>query len=353
MPARKRPAREMEVDSRAAVGSGGVDHISKNGDVVFYFPGTPTNGNNKITKIRVSSAILTMTSPVFATLLGPHFREGQEPRNPSSPLEIPLPEDDLQTMSDLCLLLHHICVPEFALASDLDRVVAFAVAADKWDCTEALTLQSRGILLQALYHNVVSDDGVGLAKLATIAYCLNEEQIFADVVDTLMLNYAGSFLEVKNELEESILPVQFYLVLEERRSKAREKLSVGLRELSSFCKRCKTTMAKGAVDSEYLRHIAMDDPESDWPPAWQEKSITLDKAFNHIRSLKPIAFRPMVACKDCGSRIPTTVHRADFEALCRRTARLWEGLSLACIGEDCLLFKEDSLRCAYEGEDAE
>lgn len=151
-----------------------------------------------------------MTSPVFAALLGPHFLEGQTPRTSSNPVEIPLLEDDAQAMSDLCRLLHHTPVPELASTEDLDRVVAFALAAHKWDCTEALSLQAQGIVFRALHDDSVFEDGRQLAWLAAVAYCFNDQQVFEVVVDNLVLNYAGSLLEVRNEMKDDILPAHFY-----------------------------------------------------------------------------------------------------------------------------------------------
>lgn len=99
-----------------------MDIIADEGDLILA-----VGNEKKKKKMRVSSVILSMASPVSKALLGPHFREGQRLRNGTSPIEILLPDDSsesLQKYSTSCTfevegwkhlakehLLHGSCSP--------------------------------------------------------------------------------------------------------------------------------------------------------------------------------------------------------------------------------------------------
>ncbi|KAI7241915.1 hypothetical protein KC330_g349 [Hortaea werneckii] len=72
--------------------------IAADGDIILALP--------KNLYIRVSSAVLSLVSPVFKTMLGPRFKAGNEVRSSRHPIEIPLSEDDGTAMKHLCLLIH-------------------------------------------------------------------------------------------------------------------------------------------------------------------------------------------------------------------------------------------------------
>ncbi|KAK5162773.1 uncharacterized protein LTR77_011204 [Saxophila tyrrhenica] len=83
----------------------------------------------------VSSKVLSLASPVFAALLGPKFREGNElAQSSDEPLEIPLPDDDATGLAILFGVLHYttdhdtVTLPELAATSRL---------VDKYQCQNA------------------------------------------------------------------------------------------------------------------------------------------------------------------------------------------------------------------------
>ncbi|KAK3112019.1 hypothetical protein LTR53_012140 [Teratosphaeriaceae sp. CCFEE 6253] len=84
------------------------------------------------TRVRVASVVLSLVSPVFKKMLGPHFLEGQAARSADEPQEIVLPEDDPQATTLLLRIIHfqqplHESVKPLLLAN-------FATVADKYDC---------------------------------------------------------------------------------------------------------------------------------------------------------------------------------------------------------------------------
>lgn len=87
-------------------------------------------------KIRVCSYLLSPGSPVFKSMLDPHFKEGTTLATSSS-VEIPLPEDNFEAMTTLCRILHQRYA---ALESKPDpkNILAISTLVDKYDCAEAV-----------------------------------------------------------------------------------------------------------------------------------------------------------------------------------------------------------------------
>jgi hypothetical protein len=86
-------------------------------------------------RVRVDSHTISAFSPVFRTMLGPNFREGQRQGTAENPKEIEFPDDDHVAMSILCHMLHlkpceHLLrhQPYIDLAK---RVLQLAMLADK------------------------------------------------------------------------------------------------------------------------------------------------------------------------------------------------------------------------------
>jgi hypothetical protein len=72
--------------------------LATNGDVILTL---------RLTRLRVSSAVLSTASPAFRAMFGPDFFVGQNLYSPRHPKEIPLREDDSHGMMRLCYLVHH------------------------------------------------------------------------------------------------------------------------------------------------------------------------------------------------------------------------------------------------------
>jgi len=95
------------ITTMAATDGVTVHNIADRGDVILLV-GVPPRA-----KIRVFSLILTAASPIFAAMLGPHFREGQGERSAESPKGIALPDDDPTAMTAMCRLLHFLTPQDF------------------------------------------------------------------------------------------------------------------------------------------------------------------------------------------------------------------------------------------------
>jgi len=107
--------------------------MDPNGEVVFQLA-------NK-SRLRVSSKVLSLTSPVFKTMFSSKFSEGCALINGGS-CDIPLPDDDPGAFTLLCMILYHR--PD-VLKNPAGVVIMnqMAILSDKYDCAPSLALWSR------------------------------------------------------------------------------------------------------------------------------------------------------------------------------------------------------------------
>ena len=117
-----------------------MDSIVPDGDIVLVI-------RTEQRRLLVFSTVFKKSSKVFAVLLGPRFLEGQVSASPQQPKEIALADDDPTAMSDMCHLLHSSQVKDLLGRPSADRILAFAVVVDKYDCVDTLQLQIQGLLL--------------------------------------------------------------------------------------------------------------------------------------------------------------------------------------------------------------
>ncbi|KAK0118388.1 hypothetical protein ONS95_012677 [Cadophora gregata] len=111
-----------------------VVDIAANGDVILVV-------GPEMVKLRVLSLILKAASKPFSAMFGPDWNEGHDILGRDEPVEVLLPEDNADALNVICAVLHHQNneVPETLAAGDVLRV---AVAADKYDCVNALKFAS-------------------------------------------------------------------------------------------------------------------------------------------------------------------------------------------------------------------
>ncbi|KAK5726159.1 hypothetical protein LTR17_012974 [Elasticomyces elasticus] len=143
-------------------------------------------------RIKVSAALLSIASPVFKAMLGPHFLEAQVQRSPENPQDIHLPEDDPEAMETLSKLVHFGTPHDSSVGPGSLRKVA--VLADKYDCTYAIGLQAESLLnrhvrTMAFCRRDFQEQEVLplLACLATSAYLLRRDAEFGHFTRCMVL----------------------------------------------------------------------------------------------------------------------------------------------------------------------
>lgn len=118
--------------------------LVSNGDVVLTL---------RLTRLRVSSAVLSTASPVFRAMFGPNFLVGQDVHSAQNPREIPLEDDDSHAMMRLCYLLHHQRDPRdlslltVSSTQGAKEFLMMAGLADKYGCAHSVNMVSAEPLL--------------------------------------------------------------------------------------------------------------------------------------------------------------------------------------------------------------
>lgn len=164
--------------------------IAADGDIILALP--------KNLYLRVSSTVLSLVSPVFRAMLGPHFREGNESRSSNQPNEIPLPEDDGIAMKHLCLLLHGRTGDSYSHGDRTfpTQLRALAIVADKYDCVEAIALQAEAMLSRFWMHRTTNQLLIQqLACLISASALLGLAPLFYVFTKSLVLDYCTPYSE--------------------------------------------------------------------------------------------------------------------------------------------------------------
>ncbi|KAF5584300.1 hypothetical protein FPANT_7903 [Fusarium pseudoanthophilum] len=203
-------------------------------------------------KLRVKSMLLMAASKPFSAMLGPNWKGGHDMRQHGGSHEVLLPDDNATAMRIICSVIHfqNDKIPETLPASD---VLAVALAADKYDCLNAIQLAQKAWLRELRL------DSEDLMLLAAVAYLIRDAQAFRKITAALVLNHHGSYLALSGEATESIMPWEVLYLLEEQRGFARMQLAhilisgVNLGSCASSSIGFRTPLASASVWKVYLR----------------------------------------------------------------------------------------------------
>lgn len=166
--------------------------VAADGDIILALP--------QNLYIRVSSAVLSLVSPVFKAMLGPRFKEGHVPRSSDQPIEIPLPEDDGITMKHLCLLLHGRTGDSYSHGDRTfpTQLHALAVLADKYDCVEAISLPAEAMMSRFWTYKTTQPLSMEqTACLAMASASLRLAPLFHVFTKSLVLDFYESYTMLK------------------------------------------------------------------------------------------------------------------------------------------------------------
>lgn len=139
-------------------------------------------------RIAVRADVLTRASPVFKAMLGPNFSEGQASRAAANPKIITLEDDDIESMTTLCILLHkdlstvHLnASDELAETADPFHVFNIALLADKYALVDYLKDDIAPALLAPSIqkHKEITPNLSQDLHLVVAAYLLQQAELFS------------------------------------------------------------------------------------------------------------------------------------------------------------------------------
>ncbi len=159
--------------------------------------------------IRASSKVLSLASPVFARMLGPHFAEGQSllekgslENSAVSPTEVTLPDDDPEAMILFCDTIHfkRHATPDIAFPL-LEKMASLS---DKYDASLALSSESE----VWLSNFKGSKEGEScFVKMLCISYALGNHRAFSRISREMTRLYSHVELaRQKHEIHCTSLP---------------------------------------------------------------------------------------------------------------------------------------------------
>lgn len=162
-----------------------VVNIDPSGDIAFVVGPTHTH-------LHVHS-MYARKSPIFNTMLGRGFAEGQQLARNSSVI-FPLPEDDPRAMEIAFRVLY----------SDLDDIQSITAAelfevakfADKYDLVEQL-----GFAFKAWFSAEMITESSELWDMALAAYVLYDASYFKGATRALIMHHNESFMYLADEYE--------------------------------------------------------------------------------------------------------------------------------------------------------
>ncbi|OAP54365.1 hypothetical protein AYL99_11466 [Fonsecaea erecta] len=155
-------------------------------------------------RLRISSKVLSLASPVFNVMLRSGFKEGNVQTTDDSPRVIPLPEDDLEAFKLVCRVIHFQLdhIPQELKIESLEKL---ALVCDKYQCTVAMR-HCAALLLQRLSDTYVASE---LNRQLLVAFLLDLPTAFSDISWRLMQAQAGSFEALPGLTDHPTVPSSF------------------------------------------------------------------------------------------------------------------------------------------------
>ncbi|KAK4891352.1 hypothetical protein LTR27_010006 [Elasticomyces elasticus] len=286
--------------------------------------------------IKKRQRVLTLGSPVFRQMLGPHFLEGQTPRSAEQPVEIQLPEDGIEVMTELLIWMHLGNIDTERQNWNPVIVTLMAAHIDKYACGPAQRLVAEALLERQLetYDSRTNDTEMFaiLAWTAKAAYLLGASDLFTRCTRRLVLVGILPYSDIPDLASDvditnkEILPVTV-LWMEEQRSTARHSL---LRQINSISEGCVFSDCDVAAStSTFSQKMAHTQTVNRWPPLWEDTSIRC--ALQGLEGGGDISFKQKVNC----SHTPCTrVLRGALSDICKLVEEEIHGMCYVCARQD-------------------
>ncbi|KAK1712178.1 hypothetical protein BDP67DRAFT_468452 [Colletotrichum lupini] len=239
------------------------------------------------TRMRVHCMSLMAVSKPFSVMLGPDWKEGRDRHDQGKASELLLPEDNVAALKIICSVIHHKNseVPRTLAVGD---VLAVAVAADKYDCGNALRFAAESWLRPS------GKSASNLMLLTAAAYLLQSAQAFKEITRALILDHDGPYLDLYWKDAESLMTWRIFSLLEEQRGLARlrlaEILTAGVNDATGLC------VHKCGWTSKYAyAYMKLLQKEDLWPARLSHTSITKALELAH-RMPDPIPEESSTSC---------------------------------------------------------
>ncbi|KAJ5894622.1 hypothetical protein N7495_006313 [Penicillium taxi] len=162
-----------------------IERFDQNGDLILVVNSQLTK---KTRRFLVSSNLLGLASPVFKESFGSNIREGLL-ANQACPEEVPLPEDDPDTMGALLAILHYQ-EPQDIAHMDTMWLASLASLCDKYDCVKAFRAWF-SIWFNNIKEDILSPQDYG--HLMVAAHLIQDGKLFTELTVKAQLRLPPAF----------------------------------------------------------------------------------------------------------------------------------------------------------------
>ncbi|KAF2099124.1 hypothetical protein NA57DRAFT_76357 [Rhizodiscina lignyota] len=186
--------------------------LAPRGDVIFVLE---NDKNKDKVRMHVSSHTLSMASPVLKRMFNGSFAEGAG-LSEDNPKEIPLPDDDCDSITLLCRLTHlqgNMVDRELPLSG----LLTFAKVVDKYNCIPSVEV---ALHLWFQFHMRCSPALNELWMLAEASYLANSADIFRAATSGVAVTGDAADMDNWTIAEKSVIPFSAILQLSQQHKKA-------------------------------------------------------------------------------------------------------------------------------------
>ncbi|KIW82528.1 hypothetical protein Z517_05555 [Fonsecaea pedrosoi CBS 271.37] len=221
-------------------------------------------------RLRTSSKVLSLASPVFAAMLRPGFREGTVRNTEDNLRVVPLPDDDLDAFKLVCRVIH-FQLDQIPQELEIDSLEKLALVCDKYQCTVALR-HCAALWLQSLSDTYVAAQ---LNRQLLVAYLLDLPTAFSDISWRLMQSQAGQFDVLPGLTDHPTVPSSLLDVLNTRRIEINRKMEKIIMQPVSRLLNCSCRASSEGV-TKYLSTLR------------KEAIAPYEEGFEHLSLLKVV-----------------------------------------------------------------
>jgi hypothetical protein len=208
IPAKRRAEADPETIMVSETTTASEITVAKRGDVRLKLG----KAGETTTNVLVSSVVLSLASPVFEAMFNGNFAEGQS-LSSHSPREVPLPDDDMESILLICKITH-MQIAELAEELSVAAFTTFAIMVDKYQCGKAVQAWSK-VWSAAIFQHPPGDD---FEKMILATYLLDVPYEFYKT--TVILVRDRSKDTQLATMNACLLPVRVFDVLQSNKREA-------------------------------------------------------------------------------------------------------------------------------------
>ena len=297
---------------------GNAEVIATKGDVILQL-GKVGVGDG-VRNVLVSSVVLSLASPVFATMFDGRFSEGQS-LSPASPRTVPLSDDDPECITMICKIGHMQTsqLPTTLTAIDLFKP---ALVCNKYDCVGVVRAWAI-IWVAALLEMPAAQD---FEKLFLATHLLDLSGEFSRVSQSLIRDQSTTFSIVKAMAGQEFLPWTVYQCILLGQMAYRQEINKAFGSIVTGKERCSASQRSTCMFLHSLKKCGIWPTHDHSVPAIKSKLENVGEAAFPADSKRCASYQNLCICGAVSCTKRNLVYELDkiynaVQALCLKCVR--------------------------------